>query len=61
MGRALEAAERVRGLTAPNPSVGAAVRADTNAGEAWFAGATAPPGGPHAEVAALGAAGRLAR
>jgi diaminohydroxyphosphoribosylaminopyrimidine deaminase/5-amino-6-(5-phosphoribosylamino)uracil reductase len=61
MGRALGAAERVRGLTAPNPSVGAAVRADTNAGEAWFAGATAPPGGPHAEVAALGAAGRLAR
>ena len=27
----------------------------------WFAGATAPPGGPHAEVAALAAAGERAR
>jgi diaminohydroxyphosphoribosylaminopyrimidine deaminase/5-amino-6-(5-phosphoribosylamino)uracil reductase len=61
MGRALDAAERVRGLTAPNPWVGAAVRPDTDAGEGWFVGATAPPGGPHAEVAALRAAGRHAR
>ena len=28
---------------------------------AWFTGATAPPGGPHAEVAALAAAGERAR
>ncbi len=61
MGRALEAAELVRGLTAPNPWVGAAVRADLDRGEEWFAGATAPPGGPHAEVAALRAAGGQAR
>jgi diaminohydroxyphosphoribosylaminopyrimidine deaminase/5-amino-6-(5-phosphoribosylamino)uracil reductase len=61
MGRALEAAEPVRGLTAPNPSVGAAVRADVDGREAWFVGATAPPGGPHAEVVALRAAGGAAR
>ncbi len=59
MGRALEAAESVRGLTAPNPWVGAVVVPSAGPGE-WFAGATAPPGGPHAEVAALGAAGHRA-
>ncbi len=59
MDRALDAAEAVRGLTAPNPSVGAAVRSE--AGADWFTGATAPPGGPHAEVAALRTAGPVAR
>ncbi len=59
MGRALEAADRVRGLTAPNPSVGAVVLAGS--GDRWFAGATSPPGGPHAETVALGAAGGQAR
>jgi diaminohydroxyphosphoribosylaminopyrimidine deaminase/5-amino-6-(5-phosphoribosylamino)uracil reductase len=65
MGRALEAAESVRGRTSPNPWVGAVVVPEEPAGAdrdgpAWFAGATAPPGGPHAEVVALGAAGHRA-
>lgn len=59
MERALGAAEAVRGLTAPNPPVGAAVRSES--GDGWFIGATAPPGGPHAEAAALRAAGPAAR
>jgi diaminohydroxyphosphoribosylaminopyrimidine deaminase / 5-amino-6-(5-phosphoribosylamino)uracil reductase len=59
MDRALEVAERVMGRTAPNPWVGAVV---VPAGtDEWFAGATAPPGGPHAEVAALRSAGERAR
>jgi len=57
---ALEAAERVRGRTSPNPWVGAAVRSGSEAESEWFAGATAPPGGPHAEISALGAAGTRA-
>jgi diaminohydroxyphosphoribosylaminopyrimidine deaminase/5-amino-6-(5-phosphoribosylamino)uracil reductase len=71
MGRAIEAAESVRGRTAPNPSVGAVVvpagavpvegvPVDAAGEAAGFVGATAPPGGPHAEVAALAAAGRQA-
>lgn len=59
MDLALAEAEGVRGRTAPNPWVGAAVRAGD--GPAWFTGATAPPGGPHAEVSALRAAGERAR
>lgn len=57
--RALELAERGRGTTHPNPFVGAVVVADNGAvvGEGW----TQPPGGPHAEVVALRAAGGLAR
>ena len=66
MARAAEAAETARGHTSPNPWVGAVVvpgpDGSTPAGpEQWFAGATAPPGGDHAEVAALRAAGELAR
>ncbi len=61
MERALAAAELVRGLTAPNPSVGAALAVPAPSGETWFTGATAPPGGPHAEVVALRAAGDHAR
>jgi diaminohydroxyphosphoribosylaminopyrimidine deaminase/5-amino-6-(5-phosphoribosylamino)uracil reductase len=59
MHRALALGETVRGRTSPNPPVGAVVlRPDgTLAGE----GATAPAGGPHAEVLALEAAGADAR
>jgi diaminohydroxyphosphoribosylaminopyrimidine deaminase/5-amino-6-(5-phosphoribosylamino)uracil reductase len=56
MARAAELAEAVRGTTSPNPWVGAVLVA----GEARFEGATAPPGGPHAEIAVLDAAGPLA-
>ena len=61
--RAVEAAERVRGRTAPNPWVGAVLVApgDSQTPTTWFVGATAPPGGPHAEVTALTAAGDRAR
>jgi len=60
MGRAMELAATVRSATTPNPWVGAVlVIADgsTVIGE----GATAPPGGAHAEVAALRQAGDAAR
>jgi diaminohydroxyphosphoribosylaminopyrimidine deaminase/5-amino-6-(5-phosphoribosylamino)uracil reductase len=59
MHRALALAETVRGRTSPNPAVGAVLLdADENLiGE----GATSPPGGPHAEILALRAAGDLAR
>lgn len=59
MHRALALGETVRGRTSPNPAVGAVVlRPDGSlAGE----GATAPAGGPHAEVNALAAAGADAR
>ncbi len=61
--RAVDAAERVRGRTSPNPWVGAVVvpPAAEDIPSAWFTGATAPPGGPHAEVTALAAAGDRAR
>ena len=56
---AVAAAEGVRGCTSPNPWVGAVL---APAGDpATFVGATAPPGGPHAEVEALRAAGERAR
>ena len=45
----------VRGTTSPNPPVGAAVL-DAH-GQLVAVGATEPPGGPHAEVVALRAAG----
>jgi diaminohydroxyphosphoribosylaminopyrimidine deaminase/5-amino-6-(5-phosphoribosylamino)uracil reductase len=59
MARARELGESVLGTTSPNPPVGAVVLAadGTVAGE----GATAPPGGPHAEVGALAQAGERAR
>jgi diaminohydroxyphosphoribosylaminopyrimidine deaminase/5-amino-6-(5-phosphoribosylamino)uracil reductase len=58
MRRALALAASVRMRTSPNPWVGALlITAD---GES-FEGATAPPGGPHAEVVALQAAGDRAR
>ena len=56
--RALELAERGRGTTHPNPIVGAVVALDGDVvGEGWHERA----GGPHAEVAALDAAGERAR
>jgi diaminohydroxyphosphoribosylaminopyrimidine deaminase / 5-amino-6-(5-phosphoribosylamino)uracil reductase len=58
MGRALELAGRGAGLTSPNPVVGAVVVADDRAvGEGFHSRA----GGAHAEAAALGQAGGLAR
>ncbi len=64
MARAVEQAESVRGRTSPNPWVGAVVVPDgapESDGPSYFVGATAPPGGPHAEVVALRAAGERAR
>jgi diaminohydroxyphosphoribosylaminopyrimidine deaminase/5-amino-6-(5-phosphoribosylamino)uracil reductase len=59
MARARELGESVLGTTSPNPAVGAVVLAadGTPVGE----GATAPPGGPHAEVVALARAGDRSR
>ncbi len=60
MGRAMELAATVRSATTPNPWVGAVVVSpdgSTVIGE----GATAPPGGAHAEVTALGQAGDATR
>jgi diaminohydroxyphosphoribosylaminopyrimidine deaminase/5-amino-6-(5-phosphoribosylamino)uracil reductase len=53
MRRALALAASVRTRTAPNPWVGSVVAA----GGQFYEGATEPPGGPHAEVVALAAAG----
>jgi diaminohydroxyphosphoribosylaminopyrimidine deaminase/5-amino-6-(5-phosphoribosylamino)uracil reductase len=59
MRRAVAASEAVRGTTSPNPPVGCVV---LDAGGATAGvGATSPPGGPHAEVAALREAGERAR
>lgn len=55
MRRAIENAAAVRTRTSPNPWVGAV--AVTRSGRR-FDGATSPPGGPHAEIVALDAAGR---
>jgi diaminohydroxyphosphoribosylaminopyrimidine deaminase/5-amino-6-(5-phosphoribosylamino)uracil reductase len=59
MHRALALAETVRGHTSPNPAVGAVVL-DAE-GQLAGEGATAPAGGPHAEVVALAAAGVRAK
>lgn len=58
MGRALWLAERGLGRTTPNPAVGACVIAPD--GTAVGHGSTEPPGGRHAEVVALDAAGARA-
>jgi diaminohydroxyphosphoribosylaminopyrimidine deaminase/5-amino-6-(5-phosphoribosylamino)uracil reductase len=58
MTRAVAAAARVRCITSPNPWVGCVIR---DAGGDLYEGATAEPGGPHAEVTALAAAGDSAR
>jgi len=53
MAAAMAAAETVRGLTSPNPWVGAVL---VSADGRTFVGATEPPGGAHAEIVALSAA-----
>ncbi|MGY1603645.1 bifunctional diaminohydroxyphosphoribosylaminopyrimidine deaminase/5-amino-6-(5-phosphoribosylamino)uracil reductase RibD [Geodermatophilus sp. SYSU D00815] len=59
MARARELGAGVLGTTSPNPPVGAVVL-DTG-GAVVGEGATAPPGGPHAEVTALARADERAR
>src|SRR2546422_6614766 len=59
MRRAIELAEAGRGLTSPNPMVGAIVV--TPSGEVVGEGFHARVGAPHAEVEALRAAGPRAR
>jgi diaminohydroxyphosphoribosylaminopyrimidine deaminase/5-amino-6-(5-phosphoribosylamino)uracil reductase len=56
MDLALEAARSCRLVTSPNPWVGCVI----DAGEHQFFGVTSPPGGNHAEVNALEAAGAMA-
>lgn len=58
MARALELAEQSVGLTHPNPAVGCVL---VRGGQVVAEGRTQPPGGPHAEAAALAAAGEAAR
>jgi diaminohydroxyphosphoribosylaminopyrimidine deaminase/5-amino-6-(5-phosphoribosylamino)uracil reductase len=58
MRRALALAERGRGLTSPNPLVGAVV---VREGQVVGEGAHLRAGGPHAEIEALAAAGAAAR
>lgn len=58
MTQAMELASTVRGATSPNPWVGALIESPSGA---RYAGATEPPGGRHAEVVALDAAGDDAR
>lgn len=58
MSEALRLAAAVQGTTSPNPNVGAVV---VHGGNIIGGGATQPPGGPHAEVMALRAAGERAR
>jgi diaminohydroxyphosphoribosylaminopyrimidine deaminase/5-amino-6-(5-phosphoribosylamino)uracil reductase len=55
MKRAIDLASAVRASTSPNPWVGCVID------PGGFEGATAPPGGPHAEAAALQRAGAHAR
>jgi diaminohydroxyphosphoribosylaminopyrimidine deaminase/5-amino-6-(5-phosphoribosylamino)uracil reductase len=59
MHRALALAETVRGRTSPNPAVGAVLLGAD--GQLVGEGATAPPGGPHAEIVALAEAGDAVR
>ena len=58
MRRALRLARSVAGSTSPNPPVGAVL---VKRGRVIGEGATQPPGGPHAEVMALEAAGTAAK
>jgi diaminohydroxyphosphoribosylaminopyrimidine deaminase/5-amino-6-(5-phosphoribosylamino)uracil reductase len=58
MHRAVTVADSVRGTTAPNPWVGCVIVSGPDPARV-FEGATAPPGGPHAEITALAQAGDL--
>lgn len=58
MARALRLGEAALGATAPNPAVGCVLVRD---GRIVGEGATRPPGGAHAEIVALAAAGAGAR
>ncbi|BBX16815.1 bifunctional diaminohydroxyphosphoribosylaminopyrimidine deaminase/5-amino-6-(5-phosphoribosylamino)uracil reductase RibD [Mycolicibacterium duvalii] len=58
MAAAIEQSEKVKGRTYPNPPVGAVIL-DAD-GQIAGVGATAPTGGPHAEVVALRRAGERA-
>ena len=58
MARAFRLARAALGTTSPNPAVGAVLELD---GRVVGEGATQAPGGPHAEVVALRAAGGAAR
>lgn len=58
LAQALAQARLAEGRTSPNPPVGAVVLRE---GRLVGAGATQPPGGPHAERVALAAAGPAAR
>ncbi len=60
MGRAMQLAASVRSATTPNPWVGA-VLVSSDGSTVLGEGATAPPGGAHAEVTALRQAGDAAR
>ena len=59
MARAIELGSSVRTSTSPNPWVGAVIL--DASGEVAGEGATSPPGGGHAEVAAIAAAGERAK
>ncbi|MGK2958955.1 MAG: bifunctional diaminohydroxyphosphoribosylaminopyrimidine deaminase/5-amino-6-(5-phosphoribosylamino)uracil reductase RibD [Acidimicrobiales bacterium] len=54
MRQAIDLAASVRSLTAPNPWVGCVIESPNCS---RYTGATQPPGGPHAEIVALAAAG----
>lgn len=58
MQRAVELAAGVRATTSPNPWVGCVIVAEDGTA---YEGATEPPGGRHAEIVALDAAGPAAR
>lgn len=58
MAQAVEAASTVRATTSPNPWVGCVIEATDGR---VFTGATEPPGGRHAEMVALDAAGGAVR
>ena len=59
MALAVEASESARGISSPNPAVGAVIL-DAH-GIVVGIGSTRPPGGPHAEIVALAEAGDRAR
>jgi len=59
MSRAIAESRSAAGVSSPNPPVGAVIIGER--GDVIAVGSTRPPGGPHAEVVALEAAGEAAR